>query len=134
MAFPNRLLTHSTWRLVGLGLTTTIFGLGALAILSPPVAGESLGVTPTTPEGRTITEKAMVFLGIRDLAAAAALFWFHREGKTKEMGVLTMAWTLVCVTDTWVAMQGPRGWDKGIWALWGGAAVVSFVGLGLFQT
>lgn len=134
MAFPNRLLTHSTWRLVGLGLTTTIFALGALAILAPPVAAESLGVTPTTPEGRIITEKAMVFLGIRDLAAAAALFWFYREGKEKEMGVLTTAWALVCVTDTWVATQGPRGWDKGIWTLCGGAVVVSFVGMGLLQS
>ncbi|PQE05145.1 hypothetical protein CJF31_00011036 [Rutstroemia sp. NJR-2017a BVV2] len=134
MAFPNRLLTKSTWRLVGLGLTTTMFGLGALSIVSPPVAAESLGVLPTTSEGRTITRKAMVFLGIRDLAAAATLFWFHREGKEKEMGVLTTAWALVCVTDTWVATQGPRGWDKGIWTLCGGAVMVAFVGLGLLQS
>jgi hypothetical protein len=103
-------------------------------MLAPAVAAESLGVTPTTPEGRTITEKAMVFLGIRDVAAAAALIWFYTEGKEKEMGVLTTAWTLVCVTDTWVAIQGPRGWDKGIWTLCGGAAVVAFVGLGLLQS
>ncbi|CAD6445938.1 af2f68d8-a8b9-4184-a20b-578be24afbb9-CDS [Sclerotinia trifoliorum] len=134
MAFPNRLLSPSTWRHVGLGLTTTVFALGGLAILAPPVAAESLGVTPTTPEGRTITEKAMVFLGIRDLAAAVALFWFYHDGKTQEMGVLTTAWTLVCVTDTWVATQGPRGWDKGIWTLCGGAVVVAFVGLGLLQS
>lgn len=133
MAFPNRLLTRSTWRLVGLGLTTAVFALGALAILAPPIAAKSLGVIATTPEGRTITEKAMVFLGIRDLAAAAALFWFYREGKDKEMGVLITAWTLVCVTDTWVATQGPKGWDEGIWALCGGAVVVAFVGLGLLQ-
>jgi hypothetical protein len=134
MAFPNRLLTPSTWRHVGLGLTTTVFALGSLAIFAPLVAAESLGVTPTTPEGRDITEKAMVFLGIRDLAAAAALFYFYSEGQEKEMGVLTTAWVLVCVTDTWVATQGPRGWDKGIWALCGGAAVVTFVGLGLLQS
>ncbi|WQF90156.1 hypothetical protein CDEST_15170 [Colletotrichum destructivum] len=134
MAFPNRLLTRSTWHLVGLGLTTTFMGLGALALFAPPTAADSLGVTPTTSEGRTITEKSMVFLGIRDVAVAVAMFWFHGEGKTKEMGVLTTAWTLVCVTDTWVAMQGPRGWDKGIWVLWGGAAVVAFAGLGMLQT
>lgn len=131
MAFPNRLLTHSTWRLVGLGISTTVFALGTLAILAPPVAAESLGVTPTTPEGRTITEKTMVFLGIRDVGAAAALFWFYREGKEKEMGVLTLAWALVCVTDTWVATQGPRGWDEGIWVLCAGAVVLTLAGLGL---
>ncbi|KAK4233732.1 hypothetical protein C8A03DRAFT_47781 [Achaetomium macrosporum] len=134
MAFPNRLIPPSTWRHVGLGLTATVFALGALAILAPPVAADSLGVVPTTSEGRAITEKAMVFLGIRDVAAAAALFWFYREGKQKEMGVLTTAWTLVCVTDTWVAVQGPRGWDKGIWTLCAGAVVVAFAGLGLLQS
>ncbi|KFA54240.1 hypothetical protein S40293_11244 [Stachybotrys chartarum IBT 40293] len=133
MAFPNRLLTHSTWRLVGLGLTTTVFALGALAILAPPVAADALGVNPTTAEGRDIAEKGMLFLGIRDLAAAAALFWFYREGKGKEMGVLTTAWTLVCVTDTWVATQGPRGWDKGILSLCAGAVGVALIGLGLLQ-
>ncbi|KAF1959659.1 hypothetical protein CC80DRAFT_584288 [Byssothecium circinans] len=97
MAFPNRLLTRSTWRHVGLGLATTVFALGALATLSPTVAADSLGVTPTTPEGRTITEKTMVLLGIRDVAVAATLISFHIEGKGKEMGVLTTAWTLVCV-------------------------------------
>jgi hypothetical protein len=134
MAFPNRLLTHSTWRLIGLGLTTTVFSLGALSIVVPSVAADTLGVTPTTSEGRSITEKAMVFLGIRDLAAATALFWFYRERKEKEMGVLLTAWTAVCVVDTWVTIQGPRGWDKGVWALCGGAAVVAVGGLGLLQS
>lgn len=134
MAFPNRLLTQPTWRLVGLGLTTTVFALGVLAIVAPPAAADALGVNPSTAEGRAVAAKGMIFLGIRDLAAAAALFWFYRDGKNKEMGVLTTAWTLVCVTDTWVATQGPRGWDKGIWTLCGGAAVVAFVGLGLLQS
>ena len=134
MAFPNRLLTRSTWRLVGLGLTTTIFGLGVLAIASPAVAAEALGVVPTTPEGREVADKGMVFLGVRDLATAAALYWYYYEGKQKEMGVLTLAWTLVCVVDTWVATQGPKGWDSGIWTLCGGTAVVVFVGSGLVQS
>ncbi|KAH7397804.1 hypothetical protein BKA64DRAFT_48112 [Cadophora sp. MPI-SDFR-AT-0126] len=134
MAFPNRLLTPSTWRLVGLGLTTTIFALGALAIVSPATAAESLGVIPTTPEGHEVAAKGMIFLGVRDIAAAAALTWYYYDGKQREMGVLTLAWTLVCVVDTWVATKGPRGWDSGIWTLCGGAAVVTFVGLGLVQS
>ncbi|KAJ8062338.1 hypothetical protein OCU04_008884 [Sclerotinia nivalis] len=134
MAFPNRLLNQSTWRLAGLGLTTTIFALGAWGFIAPSAAADSLGVTPTTTEGDAITEKAMVFLGIRDVAVAATLFWFSRQGKMQEMGALTTAWTLVCVTDTWVATKGLRGWDKGIWTLCGGAVVVLFVGLGLLQS
>lgn len=134
MAFPNRLLSHSTWRHIGLCVTTTIFALGALAILAPAVAAEGLGVIPNTPEGRTVNEKRMVFLGIRDIAVAAALFWFHREGKEKEMGVLTTAWTLVCVTDIWVAAQGPKGWDRGIWTLCAGGIVLTFARLGLLQS
>lgn len=134
MPFPSSLLTRSTWRLVGLGITTTVFSLGAFCIISPSAAADTLGVVPTTSEGRSITEKAMVFLGIRDLAVAAALFWFYREGKEKEMGVLLTAWVGVCSVDTWVAAQGPRGWDKGIWGLIGGAIAVAFGGLGLLQS
>lgn len=133
MAFPNRLFTRSTWRFIGLGLTTIVFSLGSLALISPSVAASSLGVVPTTPEGREIADKAMVFLGIRDIAVAGALFWFHCEGKGKEMGAILTAWTVVCVVDTCVTIMGPRGWDNGVWGLCGGAAVVAFGGLGLFQ-
>ncbi|OQE33078.1 hypothetical protein PENFLA_c001G10370 [Penicillium flavigenum] len=93
MAFPNRLFTPSTWRFIGLGLSTTVLSLGGLAILSPSLAAGSLGVNPTTPEGRDITDKAMIFLGIRDVAVAGALFLFYSEGKEKEMGVILTAWT-----------------------------------------
>jgi len=134
MAFPNRLLAPSTWRHVGLGLTATLFALGAWPIVAPTAAADILGVTPNTSEGRAVTEKTMVFLGIRDLALATALLWFHCEGKQREMGVAITAWTLVCVTDTWVAAQGPRGWDQGIWGLCAGTVAVAFVGLGLVQS
>lgn len=77
-----------------------LHSLGALAFLSRSVAAGSLGVIPTTPEGRDITEKAMIFLGIRDIAVACALFWLYGEGKEKEMGVILTAWTAVCVVDT----------------------------------
>ncbi|PSN63255.1 hypothetical protein BS50DRAFT_591431 [Corynespora cassiicola Philippines] len=134
MAFPNRLLSNPTWQHLGLGLTATFFSLGALAIVSPTAAAESLGVIPTTPEGHAVNRKEMIFLGIRDVAVAAALLWFYKDGKSREMGVMTTAWTLVCVTDTLVAMHGPKGWDGGIWTLWGGAGVVATVGLGLMQS
>ncbi|KAK7178495.1 hypothetical protein PSPO01_15455 [Paraphaeosphaeria sporulosa] len=134
MPFPTSLFSKSTWHHVGLGLTTTVFALGALAFVSPMAAGKSLGVVPTTPEGREINEKSMIFLGIRDVAVALTLFWLSSEGKTKEMGVLLSSWVLVCVTDTWVATKGPNGWNKGIGALCVGAAVTALIGLGLFQT
>ncbi|KAL5358827.1 hypothetical protein BJX96DRAFT_51481 [Aspergillus floccosus] len=133
MAFPNRLFARSTWRLIGLGLTTTVFSLGTLSLVAPSTAADALGVVPTTAEGHNIAEKAMVFLGIRDIAVAAAMFWFFREGKDKELGALLTAWTAVCVVDNWVTIQGPRGWDKGVWGLCGGAAVVMLGGLGLLQ-
>ncbi|KAL4992957.1 hypothetical protein BDV10DRAFT_180004 [Aspergillus recurvatus] len=133
MAFPYSISTPSTWRFIGLGLTTSVISLGALALLSPSTAAGSLGVIPTTSEGRDMTEKAMIFLGIRDIAVGGALFWFYTEEKIKEMGVILTAWTAVCVVDTWVTIHGPRGWDKGVWGLCGGAAIVAFGGLGLLQ-
>ncbi|KAJ8111704.1 hypothetical protein OPT61_g5762 [Boeremia exigua] len=133
MSFPGSLFSQSTWRHVGLGMTTTVFALGVLALVSPKAAGKSLGVVPVTPEGHEINKKSMVFLGIRDVAVASTLFWFHSEGKTKEMGVLFSSWVLVCVVDTWVATKA-NGFDKGIGTLCVGAALTAFVGLGLFQT
>jgi hypothetical protein len=35
---------------------------------------------------------------------------------------------------SWIAAQGPRGFDSGIWGLVGGAVVMAFVGLGLVQS
>jgi hypothetical protein len=134
MAFPNRLLSYSTWRYLGLGLTATFFALGTLAIVSPAAAAESLGVIPTTPEGYAVNQKGMAFLGIRDVAASAALLWFYAEGKSREMGIMITAWTLVCVTDNILAMDGPKGWDGWIWTLWVGAAVVATVGVALVQS
>jgi hypothetical protein len=97
--------------------------------------GDSLGVTGlTTSEGLAMNVKAMQFLGIRDIAVGAALFWFHRERNQKSAGVVLTAWVLVCVTDTWIAAQGPRSFDGGVWGLVGGAVLTAFVGLGLAQS
>jgi hypothetical protein len=78
--------------------------------------------------------KAMQFLGIRDIAAGGALLWFHRERDQKAMRVLLTSWILVCVADTWIAAQGPRGFDGGTWGLVGKAVVMAFVGLGFVQS
>lgn len=134
MSFPNRLLSPSTWRLLGLGMTTAIFSLGAAAILQPLKAADMLGVASTTPERRDAIEKSIVFLGARDLCIATALFWLHCEGKQREMGILMTSGITIYVLDIWVAAQGPRGWDAGVWALTGAAAIGTIVGLGLLQS
>lgn len=104
-------------------------------MLAPAAAGESLGITSlTTEEGRATNVKAMQFLGIRDVAAGAALFWFYQERNSRAMGVIFSAWTLVCVVDTWIAAHGPRGFDNGILGLCGGGLLMAFVGLGLIQS
>jgi hypothetical protein len=135
MSFPNNLLSNSTWRRLGLGTSTLVLGLGVLSMVAPATTGSSLGVTSlSTSEGLAMNIKAMQFPGIRDIAAGGALLWFHRERNQKAMGVLLTSWVLVCVTDTWIAAQGPRGFDSGIWGLVGGGVVMAFVGLGLVQS
>ncbi|KAH7094833.1 hypothetical protein FB567DRAFT_511192 [Paraphoma chrysanthemicola] len=134
MAFPHSLLSQSTWRNVGLGLTTVFFGLGVFGLVNPTAGGKSLGVIPTTPEGHSINAKGMAFLGIRDVAVASTLFWFYSTGKNKEMGALISSWVLVCVVDTWIAANGPNGVDGGIGALVFGSLVTAFAGVGLFQS
>ncbi|RYN18416.1 hypothetical protein AA0119_g10776 [Alternaria tenuissima] len=129
----SNLLSQPTWRNIGLGLTTTFFALGALSLIRPITAAAALGVYPTTPEGHTINQKSMTFLGIRDVAVATSLFWLYARGQTKETGVLMCSWVLVCVTDTWVAVEGlkERGDKGGIVVLVVGAVVTAVTGLGL---
>jgi len=135
MTFPNQMLSQATWQRVGLGTTALVFGLGAFAMLARAAARESLGPTGlATEEGRAMNVKAIQFLGIRNIAVGAALFWFHQEKNSRAMGVIFSAWTLVRVTDTWIAAHGPRGFDNGILGLCGGALMMAFVGLGLFQS
>ncbi|KAH7085188.1 hypothetical protein BKA63DRAFT_12924 [Paraphoma chrysanthemicola] len=134
MAFPHSLLSQSTWRNVGLGFATVLFGLGTLGLVKPTDAAKTLGVVPTTQEGREINAKGMAFLGIRDIAVASTLFWFYRTGKDKESGALISSYILVTVVDTWIAANGPNGVDGGIGALVVGGLVIAFTGVGLFQS
>ncbi|KAF2680861.1 hypothetical protein K458DRAFT_88720 [Lentithecium fluviatile CBS 122367] len=134
MAFPNRLFVPPTWRLLGLGLATTILGLGAGAIIMPLTVARGLGVIPTTSEGRAVTERNMIFLGARDLSIGATLLWLYYERKHREMGMLATSGVIFYVADILVAAKGPRGWDAGVWGLTGAAAVATFIGLGLLQS
>lgn len=134
MAFPNSLLSQSTWRLVGLGHTATVFALGTWCLVAPVSAAKPLGVDATIQDAHEVNQKGMTFLGVRDVAVASTLFWFGFNGKPKEMGVLMSSWVLVCVVDTWVAAKGPNGWDKGIGTLCVGAAFTAFVAAGLVQS
>ncbi|PIA91583.1 hypothetical protein CB0940_09453 [Cercospora beticola] len=134
MTFPNHLLSRSTWRNLGLGTAYLILGLGTWPMIAPLSAAQSLGVVGlTTEEGEAMAIKGMRFLGIRDIAVAASLLWFHHESNQRAMGAILTAWILVCVTDTWIAAQGPRGFDGGVLGLCGGAVAIAFVGLGLAQ-
>ena len=134
MALPNSLLEPSTWRLIGLSTTTLLFGLGSWPLVAPFSAADAIGVSyPSTKESQSITRKAMIFLGVRDVAAASVLAWFYCHDQLHEMGVLLLAWLPVVIADTSVAMMGPRGFDGGVWGLWVGAVVTAFIGAGLAQ-
>ncbi|KAL1792949.1 hypothetical protein ACET3X_009456 [Alternaria dauci] len=127
------LLSQPTWRTLGLSLTTTFLFLGTLSLARPLTASSALGVYPSSPDGHAINKKSMAFLGIRDVAVASSLFWFYAKGQTSEMGVVMTSWVLVCVTDTYIALEGLKEKEDngGIVALVIGAAVTAVTGLGL---
>ena len=131
MTTSSPLLSHSTRGRVGLGLSTVFLGLGTLSLFAPNAAADALNVRPTTPEGQTITKKAMGFLGVRDVAVAGSLLWFYRGNQLKEMGVLMSSWTLVCVVDTYIAAQDAGPEQKGMLQLYVGAVLVAATGWGL---
>lgn len=133
MPFPNHLFAPSTWRILGLGLATTIAALGTGSLISPLRAADGLGVTPQSEDGRSMVAKTMIFLGARDLCLASSLFWFDYLGSQKAMGVITTSAIVIYVLDIWIAAQGPRGWDAGVWGLTIAGSIASFVGVGLVQ-
>jgi len=135
MVFPNSLLSPSAWHNLGLGLAGLNLSLGIFALSSPAGASKTMGIQPSTPEGNKINAKSMMFLGIRDAAAAGTMLWFGLNGKGPEMGALITSWTLVCVVDVWIASKGFSGWtDSGMIPLYIGSLVTVFTGLGLLQS
>lgn len=108
----------STWHMLGLSVAFSYAGLGLLQCVLPRFAAKTLldvgsprgggssnnnskrtdiG-TGRTPEEATVP-LVMPLLGARDLTIAAALFAFSWEGKTREMGTLILAGTILCVAD-----------------------------------
>ncbi|KAF2117240.1 hypothetical protein BDV96DRAFT_21944 [Lophiotrema nucula] len=133
MPLPNNFLSLGTWRILGLGMATTLTSLGLFCFIDPIGAADKLGVTATTPASRQAVIKIMYFLGARDFCIATTLFWLGSNRQLKSMGVLLCSFGFVYIADIWVAVTGPRGWDAGVSGLLGGALVGSFVGLGLAQ-
>lgn len=87
-----------------------------------------------TDEARAANARGIALLGIRDVAAGAALTWLHSMREQSAMGVIVIAWTVVVGFDAWVAAQGPKGVDGGIVGLLVGTVGMGFVGLGLYQS
>lgn len=81
-----------------------------------------------------VTNKFMIYLGVRDMATAAALFWFHAQGKQQEMGVVVGTWALVATADAWFAAKGPKGWDATVWAFWCVIGLLALGSAGLMQS
>lgn len=101
-----------------------MFSVGVLAVFTQSVAANTLGGKPTTSEGRIMTERTMMVLGIRDLALATALFWFCRDDKEREMGGIY--WSLFGGYMGYGT--GPWVWNKRAWELTGETAAVMFGG------
>ena len=133
MPYPNSLLSIGTWRILGLGMATTLISLGAFSFIDPIGAANKLGIEANTPESCIAVTKTMYFLGARDFCIATTLFWLANRRQLKAVGALLCSFGFVYITDIWVAATGPRGWDTGVNTLLGGALVGSFVGLGLLQ-
>jgi hypothetical protein len=134
MAFPNRLLALSTWRMLGLGLAASLASLGTWTFLTPLQPADTMGLAPRTENEKMMVSRLIYLLGSRDFCLAATLFWLERLGYTKAMGVFILAFTPTTIVDVVIAAMGPRGWDGRVWGLVGGGLGTMFVGLGLLQS
>jgi uncharacterized protein DUF4267 len=107
------ILETSSWHLLGLSVAVSYAGLGLLQCALPRFAAKTLldvgsqqpgnnkrtdAVTGRATEDTTVP-LVMPLLGARDLTIAAALFTFSWQDKTREMGTLILAGTILCVAD-----------------------------------
>lgn len=100
-----------TWRALGLSVAVGYTSFGALELLWPARAGrELLDIEPGQDAGADSTVALMGrLLGARDLSIAAALFALHHGRRHREMGVVIVAGTIVCLADA-VAVGVRKGW------------------------
>lgn len=113
------ILEPSTWHVLGLSVAVSYIGLGILTYALPQTSGKILFDIPDTATGLSNKKTdephlspdiaavtlALPLLGARDLTIATALFVFSWEGKTREMGTLILAGTILCVADVITVWQ-----------------------------
>ncbi len=104
-------LQPSTWRVLGLGVAVGYTSLGLFEVLYPVLVGKGLLVIePGRNAGLDALEVLVApMMGVRDLSIAAALYVFYHARRYREMGVVIVAGTLLCVIDS-VAIRVRKGW------------------------
>jgi hypothetical protein len=115
-------LQPSTWRVLGLSVAAGYAGFGVIATFFPQrAAAEFFGISTISDKKEPVaSQKAIApppqdveqavsvlapLLGARDLTIAAALFAYHFQGKTREMGTLVLAGNILCAADVFVVWK-----------------------------
>ncbi len=94
-------LQPSTWRLLGLSVGMGYVFFGTFEIVLPTRAAKvflDVPKKPSPPADETVTPLGPL-IGPRDYSIAAAIFAFYRMGQDKEMGVVILARTILCMVD-----------------------------------
>ncbi|KIX05283.1 uncharacterized protein Z518_06155 [Rhinocladiella mackenziei CBS 650.93] len=127
MPFTNPFgLNTSIWRILGASAAVTYSGWGIWQILSPGPAGlELFGVPPkrVTATGQEEVDETARYLipiiGARDLTIGSAMVYLGYAGKTREMGTVLAATTILVIVDLvgYYKIWGAR-WTAfiGVWA------------------
>ncbi|KAH8881659.1 hypothetical protein GQ53DRAFT_832161 [Thozetella sp. PMI_491] len=94
-------LQPSTWRLLGLSVGMGYVFFGTFEIVYPAKAGKEILDIPKkpSPEASEMVSLLAPLMGARDLSIAAAIFTFYAFGQGREMGVVIVAGTVLCVAD-----------------------------------
>ena len=94
-------LQPNTWRLLGLSVAAGYTGFGLFTTLNPLAACDKLlGIRSTDPAANDVLSVVAPLIGARDLSIAGALYALAYRRRDREMGMVILAGTVLCLADS----------------------------------
>jgi hypothetical protein len=129
-------LSHKTvsppWRILGLSVAASYAAFGTLGLLTPVSIARNSGLLlKDDADAENAATTSMIWISIRDLTLAAALFALYYQGQFKAMGTVILS-SMISSTADCILVYRYRT-DLHAHSLVVGAALFAWIGWNLIQ-